>query len=179
MSAVMLLPGTKGSLLLVQRTVTRTIVLQEIIGKATGAPGTRQLPLSAPPRKENSPHDTSEQQSHKPTLHQLGTAVDKGMNYQEIGNHTKVTEFILVGLSRHPTSQSVVFWTLMFLYIATLAGNSLIIFLVGGIDSLEPWILVWDFCDCQLQGKEGNSSQALTCVLWFGAGYEVQVYENP
>ncbi|KAL6065800.1 hypothetical protein STEG23_019505, partial [Scotinomys teguina] len=34
MSAVMLLPGTKGSLLLVQRTVTRTIVLQETIGKA-------------------------------------------------------------------------------------------------------------------------------------------------
>ncbi|KAL6090494.1 hypothetical protein STEG23_023937 [Scotinomys teguina] len=33
MSAVMLLPGTKGSLLLVQRTVTRTIVLQETIGK--------------------------------------------------------------------------------------------------------------------------------------------------
>ncbi|XP_014440711.1 olfactory receptor 13H1-like [Tupaia chinensis] len=53
------------------------------------------------------------------------------MNYQEIGNHTKVTEFILVGLSEHPTSQSVLFWTLMFLYIVTLAGNSMIIFLVG------------------------------------------------
>ncbi|KAL6072892.1 hypothetical protein STEG23_002116 [Scotinomys teguina] len=33
MSAVMLLPGTNGSLLLVQRTVTRTIVLQETMGK--------------------------------------------------------------------------------------------------------------------------------------------------
>ncbi|KAL6046213.1 hypothetical protein STEG23_000378, partial [Scotinomys teguina] len=33
MSAVMLLPGTNGSLLLVQRTVTRTIMLQETIGK--------------------------------------------------------------------------------------------------------------------------------------------------
>ncbi|KAL6075168.1 hypothetical protein STEG23_036040, partial [Scotinomys teguina] len=33
MSAVMLLPGTNGSLLLVQRTVTRTIVLQETISK--------------------------------------------------------------------------------------------------------------------------------------------------
>ncbi|KAL6034534.1 hypothetical protein STEG23_034674 [Scotinomys teguina] len=33
MSAVMLLLGTEGSLLLVQRTVTRTIVLQETIGK--------------------------------------------------------------------------------------------------------------------------------------------------
>ncbi|KAL6074767.1 hypothetical protein STEG23_019073, partial [Scotinomys teguina] len=33
MSAVMLLPGTNGSLLLVQRTLTRTIVLQETIGK--------------------------------------------------------------------------------------------------------------------------------------------------
>ncbi|MBZ3875509.1 Olfactory receptor 5M10 [Sciurus carolinensis] len=53
------------------------------------------------------------------------------MNYQEIGNHTKVTEFILMGLSRHPTSQSVLFWALMFLYIVTLAGNSMIIFLVG------------------------------------------------
>ncbi|KAL6070627.1 hypothetical protein STEG23_013811 [Scotinomys teguina] len=36
MSAVMLLPGTNGSLLLVQRTVTRTIVLQETISKAFG-----------------------------------------------------------------------------------------------------------------------------------------------
>ncbi|KAL6077797.1 hypothetical protein STEG23_026023, partial [Scotinomys teguina] len=35
MSVVMLLPGTNGSLLLVQRTVTRTIVLQENIGKGT------------------------------------------------------------------------------------------------------------------------------------------------
>ncbi|KAL6087157.1 hypothetical protein STEG23_006402, partial [Scotinomys teguina] len=35
MSAVMLLPGTNGSLLLVQRTVTRTIVLQETISKGT------------------------------------------------------------------------------------------------------------------------------------------------
>ncbi|KAL6081139.1 hypothetical protein STEG23_032830 [Scotinomys teguina] len=33
MSVVMLLPGTNGSLLLVQRTVTRTIVLQETISK--------------------------------------------------------------------------------------------------------------------------------------------------
>ncbi|KAL6077003.1 hypothetical protein STEG23_028786 [Scotinomys teguina] len=33
MSAVMLLPGTNSSLLLVQRTVTRTIMLQETIGK--------------------------------------------------------------------------------------------------------------------------------------------------
>ncbi|KAL6063246.1 hypothetical protein STEG23_011701, partial [Scotinomys teguina] len=33
MSAVILLPGTNSSLLLVQRTVTRTIVLQETIGK--------------------------------------------------------------------------------------------------------------------------------------------------
>ncbi|KAL6036936.1 hypothetical protein STEG23_015248 [Scotinomys teguina] len=33
MSSGMLLPGTNGSLLLVQRTVTRTIVLQETIGK--------------------------------------------------------------------------------------------------------------------------------------------------
>ncbi|KAL6071218.1 hypothetical protein STEG23_038329 [Scotinomys teguina] len=33
MSVVILLPGTNGSLLLVQRTVTRTIVLQETIGK--------------------------------------------------------------------------------------------------------------------------------------------------
>ncbi|XP_062941073.1 olfactory receptor 13H1-like [Cynocephalus volans] len=53
------------------------------------------------------------------------------MNYQEIGNHTKVTEFVLVGLSNHPTSQSVLFWALMFHYILTLAGNSMIVFLVG------------------------------------------------
>ncbi|KAL6093954.1 hypothetical protein STEG23_032878 [Scotinomys teguina] len=33
MTAVMLLPGTKCLLLLVQRTVTRTIVVQETIGK--------------------------------------------------------------------------------------------------------------------------------------------------
>ncbi|KAL6033226.1 hypothetical protein STEG23_000035 [Scotinomys teguina] len=36
MSAVMLLPGTNGSLLLVQRTLTRTFELQESIGKDTG-----------------------------------------------------------------------------------------------------------------------------------------------
>ncbi|KAL6047408.1 hypothetical protein STEG23_010989 [Scotinomys teguina] len=35
MSAVMLLPGTNGSLLLVQRTVTRTFELQESIGKGS------------------------------------------------------------------------------------------------------------------------------------------------
>ncbi|XP_062941066.1 olfactory receptor 13H1-like [Cynocephalus volans] len=53
------------------------------------------------------------------------------MNYQEIGNHTKVTEFVLVGMSKDPTSQSVLFWALIFLYILTLAGNSMIVFLVG------------------------------------------------
>ncbi|KAL6045667.1 hypothetical protein STEG23_015753 [Scotinomys teguina] len=37
MSAEMLLPGTNGSLLLVQRTVTRTYVLQETISKAVPA----------------------------------------------------------------------------------------------------------------------------------------------
>ena len=53
------------------------------------------------------------------------------MNYQEIGKYTRVTEFILVGLSRHPMSQAVLFWALMFLYVGTLAGNSMIILLVG------------------------------------------------
>uniref|UniRef100_A0A8C6QCM4 Olfactory receptor n=2 Tax=Nannospalax galili TaxID=1026970 RepID=A0A8C6QCM4_NANGA len=61
----------------------------------------------------------------------------KEMNYQEIGNHTRVTEFILLGLSRHPISQSVVFWTLMFLYTVTLAENSLVIFLVGSNSQLH------------------------------------------
>ncbi|KAL6056715.1 hypothetical protein STEG23_034078 [Scotinomys teguina] len=42
MSAVMLLPGTNGSLLLVQRTVTRTIVLQETIGKEEAQKKRRQ-----------------------------------------------------------------------------------------------------------------------------------------
>ncbi|KAL6089999.1 hypothetical protein STEG23_006155, partial [Scotinomys teguina] len=53
MSAVMLLPGTNGSLLLVQRTVTRTIVLQETIDKVDymGLPlyGTMCLPVPTPP----------------------------------------------------------------------------------------------------------------------------------
>ena len=40
------------------------------------------------------------------------------MNYQEIGKYTRVTEFILVGLSRHPMSQAVLFWALMFLYVS-------------------------------------------------------------
>ena len=52
------------------------------------------------------------------------------MNYQEIGNHTQVTEFILVGLANHPTSHTVLFWALMLLYIVTLAGDGLIILLV-------------------------------------------------
>ncbi|XP_012373290.1 olfactory receptor 13H1-like [Octodon degus] len=59
------------------------------------------------------------------------------MNYQEIGNHSKVTEFILVGLSSHPTPQSILFWVLMFLYLVTLAGNGMIIFLVGANSQLH------------------------------------------
>ncbi|KAL6085313.1 hypothetical protein STEG23_020292 [Scotinomys teguina] len=42
MSVVMLLPGTNGSLLLVQRTVTRTIVLQETIGKEKNICGSKR-----------------------------------------------------------------------------------------------------------------------------------------
>ncbi|XP_007538374.1 olfactory receptor 13H1-like [Erinaceus europaeus] len=53
------------------------------------------------------------------------------MNYQEVGNHSRVTEFILLGLSEHPMSQSVLFWLLLLLYIVTVAGNSTIIVLVG------------------------------------------------
>ncbi|XP_069922807.1 olfactory receptor 13H1-like [Oryctolagus cuniculus] len=53
------------------------------------------------------------------------------MNYQESGNYTRVTEFVLLGLSTHPASQSALFWSLMFLYMVTLAGNGMIIFLVG------------------------------------------------
>ncbi|KAL6084068.1 hypothetical protein STEG23_003194, partial [Scotinomys teguina] len=41
--AVMLLPGMKGSLLLVQRTVTRTIMLQESIGKGNGEKCTESI----------------------------------------------------------------------------------------------------------------------------------------
>ncbi|KAL6091282.1 hypothetical protein STEG23_032283 [Scotinomys teguina] len=47
MSVVMLLPGTNGSLLLVQRTVTRTIVSQETIGKGdTFRLKLEQLPIT-------------------------------------------------------------------------------------------------------------------------------------
>ncbi|KAL6039854.1 hypothetical protein STEG23_013679, partial [Scotinomys teguina] len=42
MSAVMLLPGTNSSLLLVQRTVTRTIVLQETISKEKNICGSKR-----------------------------------------------------------------------------------------------------------------------------------------
>lgn len=45
--------------------------------------------------------------------------------------------FILVGVSKHPTSQSVLFWALMFLYIVTLGGNSMIIFLIGVTSQLS------------------------------------------
>lgn len=47
-----------------------------------------------------------------------------------MGNCTKVTKLILVGLSMHPTSQMALTWSLTFLYIATLAENSMIFFLV-------------------------------------------------
>ncbi|KAL6058925.1 hypothetical protein STEG23_022113 [Scotinomys teguina] len=51
MSAVMLLPATNGSLLLVQRIVTRTIVLQETIGKDLFLchPASPPHPLPLPP----------------------------------------------------------------------------------------------------------------------------------
>nr|XP_003423752.1 olfactory receptor 13H1-like [Loxodonta africana] len=48
-----------------------------------------------------------------------------------------MTEFILVGLSKHPPSQSVLFWALMFLYRVTLAGNSMSVFLVGANSQLH------------------------------------------
>ncbi|XP_044535235.1 olfactory receptor 13H1-like [Gracilinanus agilis] len=59
------------------------------------------------------------------------------MNYQEIGNHSKVTEFILVGLSRQPTSQLALFWALLFVYVVTLLGNSAIIVAVWGESRLH------------------------------------------
>ncbi|XP_001374769.2 olfactory receptor 13H1-like [Monodelphis domestica] len=59
------------------------------------------------------------------------------MNYQEIGNHSKVTEFILVGLSRQPASQISLFWTLLFVYVVTLLGNSAILVAVWGESRLH------------------------------------------
>ncbi|XP_074134509.1 olfactory receptor 13H1-like [Sminthopsis crassicaudata] len=59
------------------------------------------------------------------------------MNYQETVNHSKVTEFILVGLSQHPASQIALFWTLLFVYLVTLLGNSTIIVAVWGEPQLH------------------------------------------
>ncbi|KAL6039857.1 hypothetical protein STEG23_013682, partial [Scotinomys teguina] len=59
MSAVMLLPGTKGSLLLVQRTVTRTIVLQETISKEKNICGSER--------------QTTEEEKEKKYLHETKT----------------------------------------------------------------------------------------------------------
>ncbi|XP_074056043.1 olfactory receptor 13H1-like [Macrotis lagotis] len=59
------------------------------------------------------------------------------MNYQEIGNYTRVTEFILVGLSQQPAYQIALFWTLLFVYLVTLLGNSAIIVTVWGDSRLH------------------------------------------
>ncbi|KAM8965011.1 olfactory receptor 13H1-like [Sarcophilus harrisii] len=59
------------------------------------------------------------------------------MNYQETVNHSKVTEFILVGLSQQPASQIALFWTLLIVYLVTLLGNSAIIVAVWGEPQLH------------------------------------------
>ncbi|XP_077180513.1 olfactory receptor 13H1-like [Paroedura picta] len=45
-------------------------------------------------------------------------------------NDTTVTEFILIGLSEHPTAQSVFFWFLLVIYLISSLGNGLIIILI-------------------------------------------------
>ncbi|XP_077180515.1 olfactory receptor 13H1-like [Paroedura picta] len=45
-------------------------------------------------------------------------------------NDTTVTEFILIGLSEHPTGQSVFFWFLLLTYLISFLGNGLIIILI-------------------------------------------------
>ncbi|KAG8505639.1 Olfactory receptor 13H1, partial [Galemys pyrenaicus] len=59
------------------------------------------------------------------------------MNYQEVGNHTEVTEFILVGLSQHPASQRLLFWALVLIYAATVAGNGAVVVLVAASPPLH------------------------------------------
>ncbi|KYO39880.1 hypothetical protein Y1Q_0006744 [Alligator mississippiensis] len=47
-------------------------------------------------------------------------------------NWTLVTEFILVGLSHHSQAQTVFFWLLLLIYLATLLGNGLILAMIWG-----------------------------------------------
>ncbi|XP_057551469.1 olfactory receptor 481-like [Hippopotamus amphibius kiboko] len=48
----------------------------------------------------------------------------------EVGNHTMVTEFIILGLTEHPTLCSIFFVVFLGIYVATILGNISIIMLI-------------------------------------------------
>ncbi|KAL6079252.1 hypothetical protein STEG23_004388 [Scotinomys teguina] len=82
MSAVMLLLRTNGSLLLVQRTVTRTIVLQETIGKDALAYGMAEWSQAANPReiREKNSQVTAGAVSHCQEKHDVREQKDYPMD---------------------------------------------------------------------------------------------------
>ncbi|XP_004706000.1 olfactory receptor 1F12-like [Echinops telfairi] len=49
----------------------------------------------------------------------------------ERGNHTRVSEFILLGLSSEPEKQGLIFWVFLVVYLVGAAGNLLIILAIG------------------------------------------------
>ncbi|XP_075384303.1 putative olfactory receptor 1F12P [Tenrec ecaudatus] len=49
----------------------------------------------------------------------------------ERGNHTRVSEFILLGLSSEPETQGLIFWVFLVMYLVGAAGNLLIILAIG------------------------------------------------
>ena len=55
----------------------------------------------------------------------------------EIGNHTMVTEFVILGLTEHPTLCSIFFVVFVGIYVATILGNISIITLIHGTPQLH------------------------------------------
>ena len=49
------------------------------------------------------------------------------MGYMEAGNQTRISEFILLGLSEEVLLQPLLFWLFLFMYLVTFIGNLLII----------------------------------------------------
>ncbi|XP_045693179.1 olfactory receptor 1D2-like [Phyllostomus hastatus] len=47
------------------------------------------------------------------------------------GNHSGVTDFILLGLSENPENEQILFWMFLFMYLVTVVGNLLIILAIG------------------------------------------------
>lgn len=52
-------------------------------------------------------------------------------------NHSRVSEFLLLGISESPEQQRVLFWVFLSMYLVTVVGNMLIILAIGSDSHLQ------------------------------------------